>query len=232
MPSLTKIVHFMLSATVTSIAVGVMGYSMSTGWAQTTMECKGGGVSIFNGTAIITLKLFAGNLNRSFCPLFGSIEDFQVIPKLVEIDSDVPVVLHGLVLCLLVLCLLLSAGSILISLYNCVSNPYETYMGPIGIYVCSSLSTFLSVVVLILFVVNVNVTNLAEGLVENFSEDIPVDLRNKKSVMLLGYYLVIPYTGLSLWAILMIYMYEHAAYKQRKEQQRPTEDAPKEIMMY
>lgn len=62
-----------------------------------------------------------------------------VIPTLAgrEVAS---VVLHGLVLCLLALCLLFSACSILISLYNSVSNPYETYMGPVGVYICSSLS--------------------------------------------------------------------------------------------
>lgn len=51
-----------------------------------------------------------------------------------------PVALHGTVVCLLVLCLLFSALSILISLYNSVSNPYETYMGPAGVYACGSLS--------------------------------------------------------------------------------------------
>lgn len=51
-----------------------------------------------------------------------------------------PLALHSLVLCLLVLCFVSSAASILISLYNSVSNPYETYMGPVGIYVSSSLS--------------------------------------------------------------------------------------------
>lgn len=51
-----------------------------------------------------------------------------------------PLALHSLVLCLLVLCFLFSAASILISLYNSVSNPYETYMGPMGIYTSSSLS--------------------------------------------------------------------------------------------
>lgn len=51
-----------------------------------------------------------------------------------------PLALHALVLCLLVLCFLFSAASILTSLYNSVSNPYETYMGPMGIYVSSSIS--------------------------------------------------------------------------------------------
>lgn len=73
---------------------------------------------------------------------------------------------------------------------------------------------------------------MAEDLVNNFSEAIPVDLRNKSSEMQLGYYLIIPYTLLSLFGIVLIYMYDHAAYKHRREQQRPTEDAPKEVMMY
>ncbi|XP_040885216.1 clarin-3 [Toxotes jaculatrix] len=231
MPSTTKTLYFMSSALMTAISVGVMGYGMSTQWAKMTMECARGGSGLFNGTAIITLELFNGNLDRAFCPSFGSIDDFQVIPKLME-TGVTPVALYTLVLCLLALCLLFSACSILISLYNSVSNPYETYMGPVGVYTCSSLSACLSFTVLIIFVVNVNVTSMAEDLVENFSEAIPVDLRNKSTEMQLGYYLVIPYTVLSLFAIALIYMYDHAAYKHRREQQRPTEDAPKEIMMY
>ncbi|XP_044035465.1 clarin-3 [Siniperca chuatsi] len=231
MPSHKKILHFMSSALVTSISVGVMGYGMSTQWAKTTMECTRDGSSFLNGTAVITLELFVGNMDRTFCPVYGSVNEFQVIPKLVE-TGVTPLVLHTLVLCLLAMCLLSSVGSILISLYNSVSNPYETYMGPVGIYTCSSLSTCLSFVVLIIFVLNVNVTNMAEDLVRNFADAVPVDLSNKSSEMQLGYYLVIPYTVLSLLAIALIYMYDHAAYTHRREQQRPTEDAPKEIMMY
>ncbi|XP_039991857.1 clarin-3 [Xiphias gladius] len=231
MPSTTKTLHFMSSALVTAVSLGLLGYSMSTQWAKTTMECARRGSGFFNGTATITFELFGGNLNRAFCPLFGGTDDFQVISKLME-TGVTPVALYILVLCLLALCLLFSAGSILISLYNSVSNPYETYMGPVGVYTCSSLSACLSVAVLIIFAVNVNVTNMAEDLVNNFSEAIPVDLRNKSSEMQLGYYLVIPYTLLSLFGIVLIYMYDHAAYKHRREQQRPTEDAPKEVMMY
>ena len=62
-----------------------------------------------------------------------------VFPELWRVGGGA-VVLHGLCVLLLVLCLLASCGSILISLYNSISNPYETYMGPIGIYACSSAS--------------------------------------------------------------------------------------------
>ncbi|XP_005919553.1 clarin-3 [Haplochromis burtoni] len=231
MPSTKKTLHFISSALATSISVGIIGYGMSTKWVITTMECAQKASGLYNGSAEITLTLFDGILERSSCPFFGATDTFQVIPTLAgrEVAS---VVLHGLVLCLLALCLLFSACSILISLYNSVSNPYETYMGPVGVYICSSLSACLSVIVLILFVVNISATNMAETFVEKYTEGFTVDLKGKASVMQVGYYLVIPYTVLSLIAIALIYTYEHAAYTRKKEQQKPTEDAPMDLTMY
>lgn len=52
------------------------------------------------------------------------------------------------------------------------------------------------------------------------------------SSLQVGYYMTIPYLVLSLAAVGVIYKYQKTAYRQRKEQQKPTEDAPKEIMMY
>lgn len=86
--------------------------------------------------------------------------------------------------------------------------------------------------VLIIYVVNVMATNMAEGLVENLNGSSPAHLRNITSWMGLGYYLVILYALLSMAAIGVIYMYNNTTYKHKREQQRPTEDAPKEIMMY
>lgn len=80
--------------------------------------------------------------------------------------------------------------------------------------------------------VNVQVTQITEKLVKKLANNLEVAVRDESSQMQLGYYLVIPYTVLSLVAILLIYLYDHAAYTHRREQQRPTEDAPKEIMMY
>ncbi|XP_028287457.1 clarin-3 [Parambassis ranga] len=231
MPSLLKILHFVCSALATAVSVVVLGYGMSTWWAQTTIQCARSESDFFNGTAVITFNLFKGLMERSLCPSFGNTESFEVIPKLRETGTT-NLVLYALVVSLLALCLLFSAVSILISLYNAVSNPYETYMGPIGVYTCSSLCVCLSVVALIIYVVNINVTSMAEDLVRSFAQDIPIELRDKTSVMGVGFYLIIPYAVLSVGAIALIYSYEHAAYTHRREQQRPTEDAPKEIMMY
>uniref|UniRef100_A0A147B2R9 Clarin-3 n=1 Tax=Fundulus heteroclitus TaxID=8078 RepID=A0A147B2R9_FUNHE len=229
MPSGTKTLYFMFSAMLTAISVGLLGYAMSTKWSKTTMECSG--LVTNNGTAEITLGLFNGILVRDSCPGFGNQDTFSVFSALSNIEVT-PLALHGLCLGLLVLCFLSSALSILISLYNSVSNPYETYMGPIGVYTCSSISACLSVLVIIIFVLNLYVTTMAEQLVPSIASIPPVDLTEKKSEMLVGYILLIPYTVLSLLAILLIYLYDHAAYTHRREQEKPTEDAPKEIMMY
>lgn len=88
----------------------------------------------------------------------------------------------------------------------------------------------LSFVALIIFAVNISVTNMAEALVSVYAAS--VNLTDKSSEMQPGFFMLIPYTVLSLVAIALIYMYDHAAYTHRREQQRPTEDVPKEIMMY
>ncbi|XP_041670925.1 clarin-3 [Cheilinus undulatus] len=231
MPSTKKSLHFTSSALVTAIAVGCLGFGMSAQWSQTSLKCSRPGTGVFNGSAEVQLELFDGVVLRTSCPSFGGDDSFEVFPKLLE-SGGAPVVLHGLTLGMLALCLLFSACSILISLYNSVSNPYETYMGPIGIYVCSSLSACLALLALIIYVCNIFATEMAEDLVRLFAENIPVEMRNKKTEMSLGFYMVIPYIVLSFGAIGLIFMYDHAAYTHRREQQRPTEDAPKEIMMY
>ncbi|XP_075999630.1 clarin-3 [Genypterus blacodes] len=228
MPSSKKTLHFLSSALFTSISVGLLGFGLSTQWVEISMDCGSVGSDHVNGSAVITMSLFDGS-SEIFCP-FGNKLPFDVFTKLSQI-STTPLVLHALVVCLSVLCLLFSALSILISLYNSLSNPYETYMGPIGVYTCSSLSACLSFVVLILQVANVNLTDMAEELVHDLALG-AVELKNKSVQMDIGYYLLIPYMALSLVAIALIYTYEHAAYTHRREQQKPTEDAPKEIMMY
>lgn len=64
-------------------------------------------------------------------------------------------------------------------------------------------------------------------------KEIPSATQDTSSSSLqVGYFMTIPYLVLSLAAVGVIYKYQKTAYRQRKEQQKPTEDAPKEIMMY
>ncbi|XP_064819076.1 clarin-3-like [Oncorhynchus masou masou] len=231
MPSTKKALHFLGSALATTVSVAILGYGMSTEWAVSKMLCSGVENVFTNGSANISYELFNGAIARGSCPVFGGEKPIQVFEKLAE-TGGAPQILHGIVITLLALCLLCSAGSILITLYNSVSNPYQTYMGPIGLYTCSSGSACISFLVLILYVVNVQLTEMSEDLVKNDVGSVSVYLKDKTSEFQVGYFLLIPYMVLSLLAILLVYLFEHAAYTHRQEQQRPTEDAPKEIMMY
>lgn len=77
MPSTQKILYFMCSALATAVSVGVLGYGMSTWWAQTTIQCARSESDFINGTAVITFSLFKGVMARSLCPLFGGTDSFE-----------------------------------------------------------------------------------------------------------------------------------------------------------
>ncbi|KTF92041.1 hypothetical protein cypCar_00047108, partial [Cyprinus carpio] len=149
--------------------------------------------------------------------------------------GSAPVILHTLVVILLALALLGSAGSILVTLYNSFSNPYQTYMGPVGLYTCSGLSeqrekVCVASLALILYVSNAYLGEMFQTLVK--ADEANVKLKDPQITLQVGFFLLIPYISVNLLAILVVYLYVHAAYTRRKEQEKPTEDAPKEIMMY
>uniref|UniRef100_A0AAY4BVH7 Clarin 3 n=1 Tax=Denticeps clupeoides TaxID=299321 RepID=A0AAY4BVH7_9TELE len=214
MPSPKKTLHFLCSMLACAGGVAILGYGMSVQWVMTNMTCSPTNTSnTKDGNASVTLGLFDAKLQ-----LYLSLKAL----------TGAALALHCLVISLLALALLGSAGSIFISLYNSISNPYETYFGPLGLYFCCSASA--SFLALIIFVTNVHVHNFAEDQVrENVGN---VNLTMLKTNMQLGFFLILPYMLLHLLAVLMVYLYVHAAYTRQKEQQRPTEDAPKEIMMY
>lgn len=92
-----------------------------------------------------------------------------------------------------------------------------------------SLSVGTSFLALIMYVSNVHLSNFS---VEWIRQSNVVDLTNVKVDMQLGFFLVLPYIAVNLLAILLVFLYVHGAYTRQKEQQKPTEDVPKEIMMY
>ncbi|KAJ8284747.1 hypothetical protein COCON_G00035970 [Conger conger] len=228
MPSSKKTLHFLTSSLATSAGVGMLGYGMSTQWSVSEMNCSPRGEQNFTGTANVKFELFSCQLAKRSCPSFNTDGNFEVFELLADVGGA-SFILHAIIIGLLALTLLSSACSILITLYNSVSNPYQTYMGPLGLYTCSSISSVLSLLVLVLFLINTLVVGVPQELVQS---NVAVDLKDISTQLQVGFYLLIPFMVCSVFAILCVFMYEHSAYTQRKEQQRPTEDAPKEIMMY
>ncbi|XP_026988570.1 clarin-3 [Tachysurus fulvidraco] len=231
MPSAEKILYFLSSALLTVIGVALLGYGMSAEWSSSAMACSPPENNFFNGSATIRLGLFEGQEYHYACPRFASDGNKVFVFKRLSEVGGAGESLHLVVVVLLAFALVASAGSILITLYNTISNPYETYMGPIGLYACSGLGACLAFLAMVLYFSNlagINVTRamLLAGIKQT------VILKDEDVRFLVGFFMIVPYIICNLLAIFLVYLYAHMAYQQRQEQQRPTEDAPKEILMY
>lgn len=107
---------------------------------------------------------------------------------------------------------------------NNTKSGFKTLMCLISCLVC------VASLALILYVANAYLGQMFETLVKADAGE--VDLKDVKINLKVGFFLLIPYICFNMVSILMVYLYVHAAYTRRKEQEKPTEDAPKEIMMY
>ncbi|XP_051530877.1 clarin-3-like [Myxocyprinus asiaticus] len=230
MPSIEKLLHFLSSAFISAAGVAVLAYGMSTYWAESTLRCSPTNTDFFNGTAKLKITLFNGTEEKISCPRFDKLGESVEVFNRLKTHGEAPVILHCLVVALLAVALLGSAGSILITLYNSFSNPYETYMGPVGLYACSGLSACVATLALILYVLNVYPLQMIQALVLAKEKD--VKLQNEETNLHVGFFLLIPYICANLIAILVVFVYVHTAHTRRKEQEKPTEDAPQDIMMF
>uniref|UniRef100_A0A452SBU3 Clarin 3 n=1 Tax=Ursus americanus TaxID=9643 RepID=A0A452SBU3_URSAM len=88
-----------------------------------------------NGSLVIVYGLFRGKSHQEFSHgLEESEKDFGVLEKL---NNSSQKTLHLVVILSLVLSLCTSLISSGLTFYNSVSNPYQTFLGPVGVYTWS-----------------------------------------------------------------------------------------------
>uniref|UniRef100_A0A8C3UBJ4 Clarin 3 n=1 Tax=Catharus ustulatus TaxID=91951 RepID=A0A8C3UBJ4_CATUS len=126
------------------------------------------------------------------------------------------------VLVLALLSSLLSSG---FTCTNAVSNPYQTFLGPVGVYTWNSVS-------MILFPVNVQGQGLSEQLVPAAcSTSLQTQLGSRHTYGY-SYWLMLLILLLNIASLTIIYFYDHATYSKKKEQERPIENAPKDVILF
>lgn len=184
-----------------------------------------------NSSAVITITygVFEGVCSKK---VIGGLEtpakNFEVTSKLEKTEmKNVNIV----IILLLVLSLLSSLMSSGFTCSNTVSNPYQTFLGPIGVYTWNSLSGTFILLTMILFAVNVEANKLSVELASNcmFSTS-----RYESSTNSYGYsyWLMLLILLLNVATITIIIFYHHARYSKRKEQERPIENAPKDGILF
>ncbi|TSK14906.1 Clarin-3 [Bagarius yarrelli] len=82
---------------------------------------------------------------------------------------------------------------------------------------------------MVLYLVNLLEINITKSML---LVNLDAILKDVVVTFLVGFYMLLLYIIFNLFSIILVYLYAHMAYRQRQEQQKPTEDAPKEILMY
>ncbi|XP_051475025.1 clarin-3 [Apus apus] len=187
----------------------------------------------FSGTnSTVTVRLTYG-LFRGTCEqlvdagLQVSEQGFPVAGSLSSTKTKSTNTAIIVILALSLLSSLLSSG---FTCTNVFSNPYQTFLGPIGVYTWNALSGIFVLVAMILFPVNTEANDLSLELAQQCSS--------------YGTYLGAAHSyGYSYWIMLLIiflnitsgaiiYFYDHARYHKKKQQERPIENAPKDGILF
>ncbi|NXE68978.1 CLRN3 protein, partial [Calcarius ornatus] len=184
------------------------------------------------GTAVtvsLTYGLFSGTCEQYVdAGLQLSKTTFQVSEALSSSSSRSLLVATIVVLVLALLSSLLSAG---FTCTNAVSNPYQTFLGPIGVYTWNSLCGVLTLLAMILFPVNVQGNSLSEKLAHSCSSSLQEHLGSKHNYGY-SYWIMLLILVLNIASLIIIYFYDHARYSKKKEQERPIENAPKDVILF
>ncbi|XP_071605786.1 clarin-3 [Heliangelus exortis] len=134
------------------------------------------------------------------------------------------------IIVMLVLSLLSSLLSSGVTCTNAVSNPYQTFLGPIGVYTWNSLCGILVLVAMILFPVNIEAHELSVELAQRCSS-LQTHVGSQHSYGY-SYWIMLLIILLNIASIVITYFYDHAKYYEKKQQERPIEVAPKDVILF
>ncbi|XP_070802289.1 clarin-3 [Pituophis catenifer annectens] len=180
-----------------------------------------------NMTLIITYGLFQGVCSDVSPGINSAHIDFQVAGTLKNYTLKI---FHGVIIFLLVVTMLSSFLSSGFTCFNAISNPYQTFLGPIGAYTWNSVSCICCLLNLILFAVNVEVNKLSAELAINHCKVFPgFEQRNSYGY---SYWVMLLIIALNATTVIIIVFYQRAKYSKKKERERPLDSAPKDGILF
>ncbi|XP_036040804.1 clarin-3 [Onychomys torridus] len=226
MPTTQKTLLF-LSGFVTSLGSVVVICSIlgTQAWVTSTIFFTD---AISNGTIIITYGLFRGtsaqDLNEGLQDLD---KNFEVLGILGNSSQKS---LHLVAVIFLILSLGASILSSVFTFYNSISNPYQTFLGPTGVYTWNGLSASFVFLTMVLFVGNTESNHLSE----NLSQKLYPETINKRTTHTYGYsfWLILLVILLNIVTVVIIIFYQKARYQQKQEQRKPVEYAPRDGILF
>nr|XP_004669694.1 clarin-3 [Jaculus jaculus] len=226
MPTTQKTLMF-LAGFVTSLGsvITICSILGTQAWVTSTIAFTD---SLSNGSIVITYGLFRGTSTQELQEGLKELDrNFEVLGTL---DNSSQKSLHSVTILLLVLSLaaaLLSSGT---TFYNSVSNPYQSFLGPTGVYTWTGLSACFVFLAMVLFVGNTDSNHLSE----NLSQKLYPQVTNKGTTHSYGYsfWLILLVILLNIVTAVIIVFYQKARYQQKQEQRKPMEYAPRDGILF
>ncbi|NXC08672.1 CLRN3 protein, partial [Orthonyx spaldingii] len=227
MPSRKKTSMFASAFCTCVCSFGVICVVLATPqWVSSEVRFSRANTSV---TISLTYGLFSGTCEQFVdAGLQVSKKTFQVAATLSSSGSRS---LNVATIVVLVLALLSSLLSSAFTCTNAVSNPYQTFLGPTGVYTWNSVCGVLILIAMIVFPVNVQGNSLSKELAQGCSTSLEAQLESKHSYGY-SYWIMLLIIFLNFASLIIIYFYDHARYSKKKEQERPIENAPKDVILF
>ncbi|XP_025323420.1 clarin-3 [Canis lupus baileyi] len=229
MPTTKKILMF-LSSFLTSFGAFIVVCSMlgTQEWVSSRIAISD---SSSNGSLIVTYGLFRGKSRQEFSHgLEESDKDFGVLEKL---NTSSQRTLHLVTILFLVLSLCASLLSSGLTFYNSISNPYQTFLGPVGVYTWSGLGAFLIFVAMILFVGNTQSNHLSKELAQTLYPVYPAATYGGATHSYgYSFWLTLLVILLNVVTVVIIFFFQKARYQRKQEERKPMESAPRDGILF
>ncbi|XP_074092393.1 clarin-3 [Macrotis lagotis] len=229
MPTTQKTLMF-LSGFVTSLGsfVTVCIVLATPKWVTGIIKFSDGIFS--NGSFFITYGLFRGENTQEMDAGLGSSGSHFEVLKILS-DSS-PKSIHVVVIIFMFFSLFTSLLSSGLTLFNSISNPYQTWLGPTSIFLCNGLNMAFIVLVLILFVVNTQANDLSIMILSVFYPMDTYIYGSKTHLYQYSFWLLLLILFFNITTIIIIVYYQKAKYYRKKELQKPMEEAPKDGILF
>ncbi|XP_069835036.1 clarin-3 [Dendropsophus ebraccatus] len=198
-------------------------------WVSSKVQFTG---TNYSGYADVKLGLFQVSRTKTITAGVGlgagmtSREVFQILKETSSIQ-----IIHVLIILLLVISLISSFLASATTCLNSVSNPYLTFLGPLGVYVWTAISGIPVLLAMILYAVNIEANGMPKemAIALDTTSDVFGSTQNTYGY---SFWLLLLSIFLNIGTIGIIFYYEHARYSQKVEKERPMAAASQDVILF
>ncbi|XP_051838671.1 clarin-3 [Antechinus flavipes] len=186
--------------------------------------------SFSNGSVVLTYGLFRGESSQELTSGLGQSDlAFEVLTTL---SDSSPKSLHSAVIALLFLSLFTSLLSSGLTLFNSISNPYQTWLGPTSIFTWNGLNAAFVLGAMVLFAVNTQANGLSAAMSSALYLSQDYSYGGASHSYLYAFWLLLLVLALNALTVAVVAFYQNARYHRQQKRRKPMENAPRDGILF